>query len=95
MIAVIADITVKDGTGEQFEAVVAELAELVRTREPGAVLYQLVRSKTDANSYKFMELYHDAAAIEAHGSSEHFREAGKAMAPFLAAPPQIEYFDAL
>ena len=27
MIAVIADITVKDGSGEQFEAVVAELAE--------------------------------------------------------------------
>ncbi|MCD2108851.1 MULTISPECIES: putative quinol monooxygenase [Rhodococcus] len=95
MIAVIADITVKDGSGEQFEAVVAELAEKVRTEEPGTVLYQLIRSKTDTNSYKFMELYQDGAAIKAHGTSEHFQAAGKAMAPFLAGAPQIEYFDAL
>ncbi|XGU18126.1 putative quinol monooxygenase [Rhodococcus sp. 3Y1] len=86
MIAVIADITVKDGSGEQFEAVVAELAEKVRTEEPGTVLYQLIRSKTDTNSYKFMELYQDGAAIKAHGSSEHFQAAGKRWRPSSQAP---------
>lgn len=95
MIAVIAEITIKEGSGEQFEAVVAELAEKVRTEEPGTILYQLIRSKSDTNAYKFMELYTDSAAIKAHGTSEHFQAAGKAMAPFLAGAPKIEYFDAL
>lgn len=34
MIAVIADITVKDGSGEQFEAVVAELARRCARKSP-------------------------------------------------------------
>ncbi|WP_330179572.1 antibiotic biosynthesis monooxygenase [Nocardia sp. NBC_01503] len=95
MIAVIAEINVKPGTGAEFEAVVADLVTEIKANEPGNLTYQLVRSQTDPDHYRFFELYSDQAALEAHGKSAHFRAAGKLMAPLLAAPPKIEYFTAV
>ncbi|WP_067564443.1 putative quinol monooxygenase [Nocardia acidivorans] len=95
MIAVIAEITVKPGTGSDFEAVVADLVTEIKANEPGNLTYQLVRSQTDPDHYRFFELYADQAALEAHGKSDHFRAAGKLMAPLLAAAPKIEYFTAV
>ncbi|WP_405138010.1 putative quinol monooxygenase [Nocardia sp. NBC_01388] len=95
MIAVIAEITVKPGSGPEFESVVADLIEQIRANEPGNLTYQLVRSNADADNYRFFELYSDEAAVEAHGRSDHFRAAGKLMAPLLAGAPKIEYFTAV
>ena len=95
MIAVIAEVTVKAGAGAEFEAVVADLIEQNKANEPGNLTYQLVRSRTDAEHYRFFELYADDAAVEAHGRSDHFRAAGKLMAPLLAGAPKIEYFTAV
>ncbi|KQY37437.1 MULTISPECIES: putative quinol monooxygenase [Nocardia] len=95
MIAVIAEVTVKAGAGAEFEAVVADLIEQIKANEPGNLTYQLVRSRTDAEHYRFFELYADDAAVEAHGRSDHFRAAGKLMAPLLAGAPKIEYFTAV
>ncbi|MCU1645782.1 MAG: antibiotic biosynthesis monooxygenase [Nocardia sp.] len=95
MIAVIAEVTVKAGAGAEFESVVADLIEQIRANEPGNLTYQLVRSRTDAENYRFFELYSDDAAVEAHGRSDHFRAAGKLMAPLLAGAPKIEYFTAV
>ncbi|MBF6175760.1 putative quinol monooxygenase [Nocardia blacklockiae] len=95
MIAVIAELTVQDGKGAELESVVADLVEQIRQNEPGNRAYQLVRSQEDANAYRIFELYDDAAALEAHGKSDHFRAAGKQLATLLAGAPKIEYFDAL
>ncbi|MDG3009599.1 antibiotic biosynthesis monooxygenase [Rhodococcus sp. D2-41] len=93
MIGVIATMTVQDGNGPQFEAVAAELIEKVRAQEDGNLLYQLTRSKADANVYKFMELYRDADALRAHGTSDYFRESFGKLGALLAGEPQIEYLD--
>ncbi|MBT2275896.1 antibiotic biosynthesis monooxygenase [Rhodococcus enclensis] len=95
MIAVIAEVVVTAGAGEQFEAVVAELVTQVRENEPDNVLYKLVRSRTNPDHYRFIELYSDQVALESHGKSDHFRHASRLMAPFLAQAPQVGYFDAL
>ncbi|WP_127784478.1 putative quinol monooxygenase [Rhodococcus sp. X156] len=95
MLAVIATLTVREGTGPDFEAAIAALGVQVRENEPGNLLYQLTRSKTEPNVYKMLELYADGAAAKAHGESAHFKEGGKVMAGFLAAAPELEYLDAL
>ncbi|MEV6335891.1 putative quinol monooxygenase [Nocardia vinacea] len=95
MLAVTADVTVKDGSGPEFESVVADLVTQVRANEPGNHAYQLVRSQSDPNNYRFFEIYSDKEALDAHGRSDHFRAAGKLMAPLLAAPPKLEFFDTL
>ncbi|WP_054813779.1 putative quinol monooxygenase, partial [Nocardia arizonensis] len=88
MISVIAELTVQDGKGAEFESVVADLVEQIKANEPGNQAYQLVRSKSDPNSYRIFELYADQAALEAHGKSDHFRAAGKQLATLLAAAPK-------
>jgi quinol monooxygenase YgiN len=93
MISVIAELTVQDGKGAEFESVIAGLVEQIKLNEPGNQVYRLVRAKTDPNSYRIFELYDDQAALELHGKSDHFRAAGKRLATLLAGAPKIEYFD--
>ncbi|MBH0779583.1 putative quinol monooxygenase [Nocardia bovistercoris] len=95
MIAVIAELTIQEGKGADFESVFADLAAQIALHEPGNKQYQLVRSKAEPTSYRIFELYDDAAALELHGKSEHFRAAGQRLAPLLAAAPKIDYFEAV
>jgi quinol monooxygenase YgiN len=92
-IGVIATLTIAPEKSAEFEAVFAELAAAVRANEPGNDFYSLTRSTTDRQVYKVLELYHDKAALEAHGASDHFKAAGPKLAPCLAAPPHLEYLD--
>ena len=93
MIGIVATIRVQDGKGPDFEAVFLELTAKVRANEPGNLLYQLTRSRTEANTYKVLELYIDQDAVAAHGVSDHFKELGRKMGPFMAGRPDIEYVD--
>ena len=95
MIGLIATIKVQDGKGADFEAVFLELAAKVRANEEGNVLYQLTRSRTEANTYKVMELYKDQASVDLHGKTDHFRELGRKMGAFMAGAPALEFVDAV
>ena len=95
MIGLVATLTVQDGKGAEFEPIFRELTAKVRANEPGNVLYQLTKSRTDANVYKVMELYQDQAAVEAHGKTDYFKELGRKMSPCMAAAPSVEYLDAV
>lgn len=95
MIGVIATLRVQDGKSDEFERVFAELAAKVRASEPGNITYQLCRSRSEARTYKVLELYRDEDALKAHGASEHFKAAGPALGAVLAGRPEIEYLDAV
>lgn len=95
MIGVIATLRVQDGKSDEFERVFAELAAKVRESEPGNIAYQLCRSRSEAQTYKVLELYRDEDALKAHGSSEHFKAAGPALGAVLAGRPEVEYLDAI
>lgn len=94
-IGVIATLKVQEGKGAEFEAVAGELAKAVRANEPGNRLYQPCKSRKDANTYIFMEIYENDEASKAHGASEHFRTIGARLGPFLAGRPDIQYLDTL
>ena len=95
MIGVVATLTVQDGKGPEFEAIFRDLMAQVRANEPGNLMYQLTKSRTEPNTYKVLELYRDQDALTAHGQSEHFKTAGGAMRACLAGRPAIEYLDAV
>ena len=88
MIGVVATIKVREGTGEQFEAVPKELVAAVRAHEPGCLLYALHRTE-DPSTYVFMERYRDEAALEAHRKTDHFRQIGRRMGEFMDGRPDI------
>lgn len=93
MIGVIATLKVQDGKQAEFEAIFTELTAQVRANEPGNHAYQLCKSRTEANSYKVLELYADADALKAHGASDYFKAAGPKLAGVLGGRPEIEYLD--
>ena len=95
MIGVIATIRVKEGGGPGFEAVFKELAAEVRKNEPGNVVYQLFRSRTEPNTYKVMEIYRDKESHSAHSPSAHFKAIVPRMAEFREGSAQVEYFDGI
>jgi len=95
MIALIAVLKVQEGKGPEFEAVFLELAAKVRANEPGNVFYQLTKSRTEADTYKVLELYKDQDAVAAHGGSDHFKDLGRKMGAFLAGRPDVEQLDAV
>jgi len=92
-IGLLATITVQEGKNTQFEQVFLKLTEQVRANEPGNIFYVLHRSKTDPQVYKVMEQYESAAALDAHGKTDYFREANKMLGALVAAAPVIEVLD--
>jgi quinol monooxygenase YgiN len=92
-IGVVAKITIQEGKNAAFEQAFLALAEQVRANEPGNIFYILHRSKTDPQVYKVLEQYHDEADLDAHGKTEHFREANKVLATMVAAAPEVEVLD--
>jgi quinol monooxygenase YgiN len=92
-IGVVATITIQEGKNAAFEQAFLALAEQVRANEPGNIFYILHRSKTDPQVYKVFEQYHDEVDLDAHGKTEHFREANKVLATMVAAAPEVEVLD--
>lgn len=95
MIGVVATLEVQPDKTGAFEAVFLDLAAKVKANEPGAIIYQLTKSREEAGTYKVLEIYASADALAHHGGTDYFKAAGAAMAPLMAARPHIEYLDAV
>jgi quinol monooxygenase YgiN len=95
MIGIVATLRVQADKASEFEAIFAELSQKVRAGEPGNLLYQLTKSRAEANTYKVLELYQDEAALAAHRESDHYRDLGRKMGPCMAGRPDIELVDAV
>ena len=93
-IGVIATLRVQPGKEAEFEDVFAELAPAVAANEPGNSFYRLFRTE-ETGVYKVLECYDDAAAVEAHRASDHFRTLGAKLGPCLAGAPEIERLPAV
>jgi quinol monooxygenase YgiN len=95
MIGVIAILKIKDGETEAFEQGFTAMAAQVRANEPGNVAYLLTKSRTEANTYKVLEIYQDQAALDAHREYEHFKSGGKVFGGTLAGRPEVELLDGI
>jgi quinol monooxygenase YgiN len=57
---------------DKAEALFRELREASRA-EPGVITFEIARSSDQPNSFALWEEYVDRAALEAHGTTEHFK----------------------
>ena len=94
-IGVTAKLKVQPGKNQEFEAIFKQLAAAVNASEDGCLLYALHQSREDKQTYIVLEQYADEAALQAHGKTDHYRNFGKEMAPFMAAAPLIELMDSI
>lgn len=97
MIGLMARLKVQPGKGAEFEALFRALAAKVKSDvEPGNLLYQLTKSRSDPNEYVVMELYRDQSAVDAHTKTPHFTEIFPKIGELLQpGPPQFEFVDSV
>lgn len=82
MIGMIVKLKVKQGQGPAFAAQTARMSHTVETKEPGNIFYRAYRTD-DPDAFVAMEVYKDAAAVEAHGASDHVAAAMGTVGPML------------
>ncbi|BCW90659.1 hypothetical protein sos41_38320 [Alphaproteobacteria bacterium SO-S41] len=94
-IGLIVRLTTKPGKGAEFEKAFAVQAEGVRKNEPGNKLYQLLKPADQEDTYVVMELYDDAAAIQAHRDAPHMVANRPIISELIAPGTQLERYEAL
>lgn len=87
-ISLVAKLTIAEGQNEPFETALHELIA-VSAEESGLEIYSA--HKADDTTYWFFELYSDAAAVEAHGTSDNMKQAMRALGGFLAGAPEVHH----
>ena len=95
MIGLIATLRVNEGQAEAFEDIFRELMGKVKAAEPGTLVYQLAKSRTEANTYKVFEIYQDQAALDVHAKTDDLRGLLRSLGPHMAGRAEIEYLDAV
>ncbi|MBV9997457.1 MAG: antibiotic biosynthesis monooxygenase [Caulobacteraceae bacterium] len=93
MTGIVATLKVQDGKGPEFEAIFKELTAEVRAGEPGTLFYQLLRSSSDPNTYKVLEVYKSGDAFQAHMQGAPFKTLFPKVLPLLDGKPVGERFD--
>jgi quinol monooxygenase YgiN len=86
-IGVIATWNVAPGREDEVEALLVEMRRQTRA-EPGCLLYELHRIP-DEPAFVLYEQYVDAAAIEAHHATDHYRELVLGRAPALLRSREV------
>ena len=93
-IKVVAFVTVKPGQEDAFVAA-ARLGIAGSRAEPGCLRYDLWRESAGERRFVFDELYLDAAAIEHHRASDHYKAFGMAARDLAAGRPVVSVTDAV
>ncbi len=70
----------KQGQESEVAAIFSRLTDESR-KEPGCVMYQVHRHKTEPRRFFIYEQYKDEAALEAHRASHHFLQFAKKELP--------------
>jgi autoinducer 2-degrading protein len=82
-VSMLAKLTTHDGKGDELITAFKSLFDAV-DGEPGTEIYVMNRSKEDPNVFWFYELYTDAGALGAHGSSDAMKNAAPVFGPLIA-----------
>jgi len=90
MYGIVALQKVQPGKAEEFIELFKRLQKVVHEQEPGAVYYDLYRSRSDENTFHVMERYESKEALKLHGQSEDFLEIVTPMRAMLAEPTAAE-----
>ncbi len=94
MILITVRTKLKPGNADAYLAANRPFLEATR-REPGNKWYEQFRSVDDPDTILTLEAFDDAAAGEAHVSSDHFQQylADNETKPLVAEVPDIIYLD--
>jgi quinol monooxygenase YgiN len=81
------------GAEQELLARALEVADDVRRAEPGNRLALVMRDPREPDTVFMLELFDDAAAIEAHHVAAHTVEKGPKLQALLKTPMEIRRFE--
>ena len=84
----------KAGHDADVAPIFAKLTEESR-KEPGCLMYQVHRHKTEPRRFFIYEQYKDDAALEAHRTSPHFLQQARKDLPKVADRVEGHLYEAL
>ena len=93
-IGIVATLKVKPGKESEFETVFRELQANVKKNEPGALQYEVFKSK-QPSTYVVMEQYKSQADLDGHRATPHMAAAGPKLGAVLDGRPQIDILEKL
>ena len=88
---IVAQINIKESSIAEFLNLAEDMVANTNT-EPGCICYKLLDAVAEKGEFFFYEEYTDAAAIDAHNASDHFKAFGKAIAPLISQAPIVDVF---
>jgi len=80
---------------ESDVAVIFEKLTAESRKEPGCLMYQVHKHKTDPRRFFIYEQYKDDAALEAHRTSPHFLQLAKKELPKIGDRTEGHLFEPL
>lgn len=92
MIVVSAVLKTADGKRDEVEQIFKKTIPKFLA-DPGTIDYGIHRAINDPNKLLVLEKYEDMDAFNAHSSSDHFKEMGRALGALLAGRAEVELYN--
>jgi autoinducer 2-degrading protein len=91
MVVLYVTLQIKPEHVTEFVDIARYDAEHSERDESGCLRFDVIRDRDDPNRFYFYEVYRDAAALEAHRETAHFKLYFEKTQPWLAAPPERRF----
>jgi quinol monooxygenase YgiN len=93
MTCFIATLKIKPGHEADFERLQTELSELTHAQEPDTFVYDILRSRTQLDTYLVYARFKDAAAFELHQATPFHDRLVPPIMETLAADMDLQFYD--
>lgn len=93
MFGLVVRFDLKEETASEFDKLASETLNLIKTEEPGTLLYGCHKVTGEPNARIFYELYTDREAFDAHEQTPHVLEFLSQRDQYFSAPLRVEFFD--
>ncbi len=92
MITFIVHLEVPSENAAAFEELMTHVAATSLEYEPGVAYYAFSKSVDDPQTYVVVEVYHDQAACDSHGTTAWVTESVPTMLSLITGMPRIQQY---
>lgn len=93
MFALLASMRVDPANEKSFEKAFGDFGRKILTEEPGTLTYCLAKCRSEAGSYRAIEIYDSEEAFKSHVAADAFQAFRPTLIGFLLEPPTSERLD--
>lgn len=93
MTCFIATLKIKPGHEAEFERLQRELSELTHQSEPDTIVYDIIRSRTNPDTYVVYGRFRDEAAFQYHQQTPFHDRLVPPILATVSGEMQIEFYD--